>query len=243
MEREQLTKLRSYYHSLLEQQRVLNSFDSNTIYVDTLCMQPLVDELSQLTNEFPEVVPAFSRGKFHVVSTYNDSMNLVGLRTFTAMALGRLKIAIEQPEHDPVTEPKLFSFINNTKLRAIVERDYLELLRAYIASCWKSVIILCGGTIEAILLDLLKSDEESAKATQSAPKQTDINRWDLSQLIDVVLELKLVSPSVEKMSHPIREYRNLVHPGNELRNQLIFDEEEAKIAIEVLNILHRDLSK
>jgi hypothetical protein len=54
--------------------------------------------------------------------------------------------------------------------------------------------------------------------------------------------MKLVTPGVEKLSHSIREYRNLIHPGNEVRNQLHFDAEEARIALEVLSIVHRDLS-
>lgn len=89
---------------------------------------------------------------------------------------------------------------------------------------------------------MLKSDEANARSTKSSPKEPDIMKWDFSQLIEVAVELKLVSSSVQKLSHSLREYRNLVHPGNELRNKLRFDSEEAKIAIEVLNIVHRDLS-
>ena len=134
----------------------------------------------------------------------------------------------------PVTEKREFAFINDLNLRDIVERDYSEIQKAYISHCWKSVIILSGGAIEAILTDLLLANETSAKSAKSASNKPDITRWDLSNLIDVSVELKLVSAGVEKLSHPIREYRNLVHPGNEVRNQLKFDAEEAKIALEVL---------
>jgi hypothetical protein len=157
------------------------------------------------------------------------------------MVIGRLKTIIEQPTNTPVTEQRQFRFINNVKLRTIIERDYSEIQRAYIAQCWKSVIILSGGSIEAILADLLKSNEKAAISAKSAPSETDIMRWDLSQLIKVAVELKLVSVGVEKLSQPLREYRNLVHPGNEIRNDLRFDSEEARIAIEVLNIVQRDL--
>jgi hypothetical protein len=68
-------------------------------------------------------------------------------------------------------------------------------------------------------------------------------RWDLSELINVAVELQLVTEGVEKLSHSIREYRDLVHPGREIRKKLSFGAEEAKISLEVLKILHRDLSK
>jgi len=94
----------------------------------------------------------------------------------------------------------------------------------------------------ASLLSGLLANETSAKAAKSAPKEPNITRWDLSNLLAVSVELGLVTTGVEKLSHSLREYRNLVHPGNELRNKLSFDAEEAKIAVEVLNIVHRDLS-
>jgi hypothetical protein len=36
--------------------------------------------------------------------------------------------------------------------------------------------------------------------------------------------------------------RNLVHPGNELRQKLAFGHEEARIALEVLNMVDRELT-
>jgi len=95
--------------------------------------------------------------------------------------------------------------------------------------------------IEAILADLLQQHATAALSAKNAPKQPDVGRWDLADLIKVAVELKLVTPGVEKLSDPIREYRNLVHAGNEVRTGLRFGPEEARIALEVLNIVHRDL--
>jgi hypothetical protein len=132
--------------------------------------------------------------------------------------------------------------VKDPKLRKILERDYQEIQRAYNAKCWKSVIIVSGGAIEAILTDLLLQHESRAKSATKAPKLQDLTRWDLSDLINVSVELGLASQATEKLSHSVREYRNLVHPGNEIRNKLTFDAEEAKIALEVLHIVHRELS-
>jgi hypothetical protein len=92
------------------------------------------------------------------------------------------------------------------------------------------------------LTDVLLQDPSLARRASKAPKDPDITRWDLSHLIEVCVELKLVSSGIEKLSHSVRAYRNLVHPGNEIRNKLMFDEEEARIALEVLHMVHRDLS-
>ena len=160
-----------------------------------------------------------------------------------SMVLGRLQTALEESTTVPVTEKREFAFISNSDLKAIIERDYEEIQRAFISQCWKSVIILCGGAIEAILTDLLLRNETAATSAKCAPKNSDITRWSFSELIDVAVELKLISDGMQKLSHPLREYRNLVHPGNEIRNKLYFGEEEARIAVELLHILHRDLTR
>ena len=243
MDSGQLKKLRQFYYSLLGQQRVLDSISNNVI--EGMTILSLEVELQQFQNEFPELIPPFNKEDYFMhlsASTNRRIYNLTGIRSYVAIALGRLQIAAEQPTGMPVTEERQFAFVSNSALRTIIERDYTEIQKAYISECWKSVIILCGGAIEAILTDLLIQNETAAKAAKSAPKNSDITRWDLSNLIDVAVELYLMSAGIEKLSHPIREYRNLVHPGNELRNKLRFDAEEAKIAVEVLNIVHRDLS-
>ena len=244
MDTDELMRLRQFYHSLLGQQRVLDGI-SNT-FVEQMSILPLEVKLHQLHNEFPEFMPPFNKDDYFMhlaASTLRPIYNLTGIRTYLASAIGWLQVAIEQPSGTPVTEKRQFAFISNPDLRTIIERDYSEIQRNYIAECWKSTIILCGGAIEAILTDLLLSNETAAKAVKSAPSEPDITRWDLSALISVAVELSLVSAGVDKLSHSLREYRNLVHPGNELRNKLRFDAEEAKIAVEVLNIVHRDLAK
>jgi hypothetical protein len=146
-------------------------------------------------------------------------------------------------ESTPVTQTKEFTFISSPELRKILERDYIEIQQAFVAHCWKSVIILSGGAIEAILMDLLMKNQSAAFGAAKAPKtKSDIATWDLVNLIEVSAEIGLVSSSIDRLSHSVRQYRNLIHPGNEIRNKLTFDTEEARIALEVLNMVHRDCS-
>lgn len=139
---------------------------------------------------------------------------------------------------------KDFSFIKDKKLREIIERDYSEIVKDLATECYKSVIILCGGSIEALLLDKLKENKQAAKKSNKAPKEGDIEKWDLNDLINVATDIKIIkNPAINKLSHSVRDYRNLVHPGKELRSGLKVEPEEAKIAFEVLNILIREFKK
>lgn len=237
-----IRRLRQYYHSLRAQLTVFDGQSGNILHH---CVDTLEQEINSLLAEYPGLVPILDLKKFYSHHAQYDPSDryysVAGLRAYLGTVLGRLQIEIEEPSQPPVTQHKSFVFIKDDSIRAILERDFDEVQRAYVSACWKSVIILCGGTIEAILTDqLLRS--QLAKTSSVAPKNPDITKWDLADLIKVAVDVKIVTPGIEKLSSPIREYRNLVHPGNELRNGLTFGQEESRIALEVLNIVHRDLS-
>ncbi len=244
MTEDQLRRLRAGYHALLEQQAVFSDpqvvkegvVESGTFFI-------LRNEVAKIAQDFPGQLPAFNEQNFFSHQGQHQAyFNVSAIRSYLASAVGRLKVMIDTPQAAPVTQSREFSFVRDPQLRELLERDYGEIQQAYIAKCWKSVIVLSGGAMEAILTDVLQHDANRAKAAKKAPKQADITKWDLSDLINVSVELNRVSPGVEKLSHPVREYRNLIHPGNEIRTKLTFGAEEAKIALEVLHILHRDLS-
>ncbi|MCI0531823.1 MAG: hypothetical protein L0Y74_07750 [candidate division Zixibacteria bacterium] len=212
----------------------LSTFGSGEVSV-------LKTEIDGLIGAIPGLIPAFTvQLQSGGGSYYYRRLEILA---YLGVVIGKLKVAIDTSSSIPVTERREFSFISDKTLREILERDYEEIQRDFIAKSWKSVIILSGGAIEAILLDLLSKNKSTALASQKAPKKSDLTAWELANLIEVAVDLGLINPSAEKLSHSVREYRNLVHPGNEMRNHLSFGAEEAKIALEVLHIIHRDLSK
>jgi len=132
--------------------------------------------------------------------------------------------------------------VKDPQLRNVVERDYAEIQRGVAGQCWKSSIILSAGAIEAILLDLVLQEPARARKTKHAPEEADPTLWHLIDLINVAVEMGRISPGIQKFSHSVRAYRNLVHPAQEVRTGMKIGEEEAKIALEVLHIICRDLT-
>ena len=236
---DELKKIRGYYHSLVSLEPVFES-SSKTGVVRPATVGLLSDELIRIEREFPSLLPQFDLGVLK--SRNGEYFYAEGIRSVLALALGRLKVAIESSAATPVTQHKDFISVRDPALRSIVERDYVEIQKAFVSGCWKSVIILAGGVIEAVLIDQLQRKVSLAKSSPKAPKGKEIGDWGLVHLILVSADLKLVPPGLDKLSHSIREYRDLVHPTVEVHSGLKISPEEARIAIEVLNILHRDLS-
>ncbi len=148
-------ELRKFYHSLLGQQRVLDE-KGKDYAIDECPVAILQKEIELLLSKFPDVVPPLNRHEFQVDRVEGPSYyNLAGIRAYLSMALGRLRVEIDELNETPVTQKREYSFVTNGDLRRILERDFHELQRAYISECWKSVIILCGGSLEGVLTDLL----------------------------------------------------------------------------------------
>ncbi len=242
---DQLKQLRSFYHSLIgfkEQLDQATSMKQHAIL--RAAGEVMLSELKRLSNLYPNLAPPPDAGFSYTDTGY---CFIAPLTAHLSTVISRLKFEIESFDSNPVTEKKSFPFVKSPELRSILERDYEEIQKAFVTGCWKSVIILAGGAVEAILLDRLQQYEARARASPKAPKDKagkvqDIRDWGFVHLILVAADLELVNPGVDKHSHSLREYRDLVHPTVEIRSRLRVDAEEAKIALEVLNIVHRDLS-
>jgi hypothetical protein len=242
----ELRRLRGYYKSLSAQARTLAGLNNQQPeeVVDMTYFIAIKRVIDPLLREFPGIVPQLISGDVFSHDAGNGAyFRLQSLMLYLDQVVGRLEVELEEDSGSPVTQKREFLYIADKDLQALLRRDYQEVQRAFVAQCWKATIVLAGGAMEAILLDRLSSDRESSVSAASAPKQADLKRWQLSELIEVAVELKLVNSSIEKFSHSVREYRNLIHPGNEVRNKLAVGAEEARIAIEILNLLDRELGK
>lgn len=237
MTKEERKKLLTH-SKVFERLLVILEKSSGSWAIDKATAKVIQESLEAVKADFPKLVPefdmqnAYSNGYFYRKEPF---------RVYLSRVLGILEAHLEE-DSQHAFESLTFPFVHDPEIRKIIERDYIEMQKALGAECWKSVIILSGGSIEAILTDSLSSNEEAAKNAHSAPKESDLSKWHLKKLIEVAVELNLISEGVSRLSHSVREYRNLVHPGNELRNNLHFEKSEALIAIEVLKMLHRDLS-
>ncbi|GEM_PF-1804735 len=241
MEQYDYDALREYYHALVGLKDVFeHSANSNSTLVESNLIAEYEELLSDADDKLPNLLADFNKRDHFSHDRYYHS---AGVLANIARNIAKLKTKMERTAAaSPAIEVKDFTFINNTELKTILDRDYVEIQRSIIVGNWKSAIILSGGSIEAILLDLLVEDEGVARGSAKAPKEQDLNKWVLNDLIEVAVDTEQVGTEIARLSHSVREYRNLIHPGLELRGTLRVQPEEARIALDVVNILVRDLS-
>ena len=124
-----------------------------------------------------------------------------------------------------------FTFVNDARVQKILERDYKELQNLNPQTATKSVIVLAGGIIEGLLLDALAA---SGKLTfEEACKGY------LNDMIDHAKSKSIIKE--DHLTHAVRTYRNLIHPGKEIRDEMIFEKIDADLAKTVVDIIIREI--
>ena len=146
----------------------------------------------------------------------------------------------------PINEKSLFSFITDNKLRELIEKDWKEINSVFYAGAWKSCVLLCGSVLEGILINELSKVLQRANVEYQNQKKKNaptLDRWDLIDLVDVANKLNVFSKRTFYLTHAIREFRNLIHPGKQLREHLEITEEQAHIVFNAIKDLQKEKNK
>lgn len=225
----------SEYEARLAQ--ILAQFEAESSGNSVSSLNALEDLVRQADQDIPGVLPEFSADKMRgrwlpKFERYELSL----LRPWISAARARLA-KVPATIILPVVSDLIF--VSDADLRKSLEADIAELEVAHAAGCIKSTIVLCGASIEALLTDALIRE---ASHRPNPPSREKLLKFGLKELLEEAVKWQLVQPAAVEFSDSLREYRNLIHPGRAIRDQLTVYREEARIAIEVLNIVCRDLA-
>lgn len=107
-------------------------------------------------------------------------------------------------------------------LEFILESRITEISNGLTHKMPLSVIILAGSSLEGILLDLASKTPKAFNQAVSAPKDSQsgnprrFHEWTLANFIDVAFELGYIKEDVKKFSHALRDFRNYIHPYEQM---------------------------
>ena len=121
----------------------------------------------------------------------------------------------------------------------IIEARLNEARIALSAGAYLSVIFLCGSVLEAVLLGSAQQHPARFNQAKATPKKAGgspkpFQEWSLAQLIDVACEIGVLKPDVKTFSHGLRDFRNYIHPYQQMTSGFTPDEHTAKVCFQVL---------
>ncbi len=150
---------------------------------------------------------------------------------------------------------KDFDIISLEKLKIdgavidVLDARIIEIKNSIKSKSALSCVILCGSVLEGILLGIASSKMRDYNQCSISPKNREtqkvlaFNDWTLSNFIDVSHNLGLLGLDVKKYSHSLRDFRNYIHPYQQMASRFNPDIETAKISWQVLKAAIIDLSK
>jgi len=109
-----------------------------------------------------------------------------------------------------------------------------------------SVIFLCGSVLEGILLALATQNPKKFNQATTSPKDQQgkvkpFQSWTLSNFIDVSYEIELLGLDVKKFSHALRDFRNYIHPYQQMVSNFNPDQHTAEMCMQVLKAAIADI--
>jgi hypothetical protein len=121
----------------------------------------------------------------------------------------------------------------------VLQQRIREIEKCFSGEAYLAVILLAGSTLEGIFLGLAISCPRQFNSTSAAPKDgagkvRQFPDWTLSGFIDVAKELGLIQYDTHKFSHSLRDFRNYIHPYEQLSSGFSPREHTAKICLQVL---------
>ena len=151
-----------------------------------------------------------------------------------------LKIEIEEISIDKIG-------IDNTVIEVLNSR-LEEIKKCLSLKAPLAVIFLCGSTLEGILLGMALKYPKEFNQSSSSPKNSDnkakpFHEWTLNDFINVAYELGFLKEDVKKFSHSLRDFRNYIHPFQQVSSRFSPDEHTARIAWQVLRAAIFQLSQ
>jgi hypothetical protein len=101
-----------------------------------------------------------------------------------------------------------------------------------------AIIILLGSTLEGLLLAIARQCPVAFNQSESAPRDKDgkvlpFRSWKLSELIDTGFDIGLLNLDVKKFSHSLRDFRNFIHPHEQLARSFSPNQHTAEICWQV----------
>jgi len=147
---------------------------------------------------------------------------------------------------------KILQMIGENNLGLILARDIEEVNKCTRYGAYKATLLFCGSITELLLYHELWKNEGDAnkrykEINQSKPDKLNLEMgwWSLGDMITVSKDLNIINDAIKRKARDITDYRNIIHPSVEIREEIKLNQIEnlARISIELLKMIIKELGE
>jgi hypothetical protein len=135
--------------------------------------------------------------------------------------------------------------LDDAMIQTLIARMH-EAHRCIEVKAYLAAVILCGSVLEGMCLGYgTRHPERVNRAFNAQYKKTPphFHEWKLAQWIEVLGRLGDLSPNVEKFGQGLRDFRNYVHPAEQIAYRFSPDQHTARIGFQVVVAAAEDLNQ
>ena len=155
----------------------------------------------------------------------------------------------DEPKSSPLPPPDFLNLKLEHRIGEILSNRWDEAQQCMNAKAHLAATIIMGSILEGMLLAVLLKFPDDGSCCKTTPKDKKsgevkkFNDWSLSEMIDVAHEVGWIDLDIKKFSHSLRQFRNLIHPYEQMKENTFPDEDTNKIVWQVVQATANDLAR
>ncbi len=130
-----------------------------------------------------------------------------------------------------------FDFVGDRFFQQILKRDFKEVEKCIEIGAYKAALVISGSILETILSDYFSENLPEGKT------KADILKLSLNTLLELAVQQNVISQTDNNLATVLKSYRNLIHPGREIRSDETLDIRTTKMAFSILELLLTKIEK
>lgn len=154
----------------------------------------------------------------------------------------------EELDLKPLPPPDFLNLKLEPGLAEILADRWEQAQKCLNAGVYLPATIVMGSMLEGMLLAVLQQFPQEANTCKAAPHNQRSGKvkyfadWSLSDMINVAHEAGWLDLDVKKFSHALREFRNLIHPYQQMIVKTFPDKDTCEISWLVVQAAANDLA-
>jgi hypothetical protein len=218
-------------------------YEGGRLYYETLI---ILNEISEYSTEIKVYyLETLYKEKFIIQDNWpSEAPDITSeLKNWIQTQVSQLKIKNFNSDDDFLNKKFDTVSFDKTKIEENL-KQILELRMAEINDCINananlSAVILIGSILEGLLLGYAMKFPKTFNTSPVAPKDDNgkirtFNNWTLSDFINTAYNIGLLKEDVKNHSHTVRDFRNYIHPRQQLSTLFFPDKNTSLISLHVL---------
>lgn len=152
----------------------------------------------------------------------------------------------EERELKPLPPPDFDRLNLEYGISEILQQRWAEIQKCIDSNATVSAIIMMGSMLEGFLMGTMQKNPRLANQAFNAPqrdgKVKHFADWTLNDMIEVAHEIGWIQLDVKKFSHALRDFRNIIHPYQQLALRTCPDLDTCKISWLVVQAACNDIA-